>query len=117
MPPPFPAAPGYSLLQDDPERVAFLVEGWEYYPGQILEPEDFLGGVSPQLYTYIGQYPNFSKALARPTARPPTGWCCGWARSLWTWRSTCRSCSARGGYSSAASWSASRAGWTPTNPW
>ena len=58
--------PGYNLLQDDPERVAFLVEGWEYYPGQILEPEDFLGGVSPQLYTYIGQYPNFSKALGTP---------------------------------------------------
>ena len=58
--------PGYNLLQDDPERVAFLVEGWEYYPGQSLEPEDFLGGVSPQLYTYIGQYPNFSKALGTP---------------------------------------------------
>ena len=32
----------------------------------MLSPEDFDGGVSPQAYTYVGQYPNFSDSLGSP---------------------------------------------------
>ena len=57
---------GYNVLQKDPEQVGFLVDGWEYYPGQLLEPADFAAGVTPEMYTYIGQYPNFSPQLGSP---------------------------------------------------
>ena len=61
-----PGGYGYNVLQEDPDQVVFLVDGWEYYPGQLLSPEDFEGGVSPQAYTYIGQYSNFSDSLGSP---------------------------------------------------
>ena len=61
-----PGGYGYSVLQKDTDKIAFLVDGWEYYPGQLLNPEDFAGGVSPESYTYIGQYPNFSSDLGSP---------------------------------------------------
>ena len=61
-----PGGYGYNVLQDDPEQVAFLVDGWEYYPGQLLGPSDFDGGVMPGLYTYIGKYANFSAHLGSP---------------------------------------------------
>ena len=57
---------GYNVLQSDPERAAFLVDGWEYYPGQLLEPADFADGKTPEQYTYIGEYPNFSEHLDSP---------------------------------------------------
>ncbi len=57
---------GYNVLQSDPERAAFLVDGWEYYPGQLLEPADFADGKAPEQYTYIGEYPNFSEHLDSP---------------------------------------------------
>ena len=57
---------GYNVLQPDPERAAFLVDGWEYYPGQMLGPDDFADGVQAEQYTYIGQYPNFSAHLGSP---------------------------------------------------
>lgn len=57
---------GYNILQDDPDQLAFLVDGWEYYPGQLLTPEDFAAGVQPKSYTYIGQYSNFSRDLGSP---------------------------------------------------
>jgi signal transduction histidine kinase len=61
-----PGGYGYNILQSDPERVAFLVDGWEYYPGQLLEPADFAAGKTPEQYTYIGEYPNFSEHLDSP---------------------------------------------------
>lgn len=42
---------------------AFLVDGWEYYPGQLLEPADFAAGTLPARYTFPGQLPNFSRDL------------------------------------------------------
>lgn len=60
-----PGGEGYNVLQD-PERIAFLVDGWEYYPGQLLGPEDFASQDTSPLYTYIGQYSNFSAQLGSP---------------------------------------------------
>ena len=57
---------GFSVLQAEPERPAFLVDGWEFYPGQLLGPEDFASGREAEAYTYAGQYPNFSEALGSP---------------------------------------------------
>lgn len=61
-----PGGSGVNVLAGDPEQVAFLVDGWAYYPGQLLEPEDFSEGVSPEEYIYIGQYSNFSSHLDSP---------------------------------------------------
>ena len=61
-----PGGYGYNVLQEDPEQVRFLVDGWEYYPGQLLEPSDFADGVTPELYTYVGKYANFSDHLGSP---------------------------------------------------
>ena len=61
-----PGGYGYNVLQGDPDNIAFLVDGWEYYPGQLLSPADFDRGVTPELYTYIGKYPNFSAHLDTP---------------------------------------------------
>ena len=60
-----PSGEGYSLLQDDPEQVAFLVDGWEYYPGELLTPEALAGREAGQ-HTYSGEYPNFSHHLSSP---------------------------------------------------
>lgn len=57
---------GFSVLQAEPERPAFLVDGWEFYPGQLLGPEDFASGRVAEAYTYAGQYPNFSESLGSP---------------------------------------------------
>lgn len=57
---------GYNVLQTDTEEVAFLVDGWEYYPGALLSPEDFASGVTAEDYTYIGRYPNFLAHLGSP---------------------------------------------------
>lgn len=61
-----PGGYGYTLLTQSPDAVGFLVDGWEYYPGQLLEPEDFSADTVPESYTYIGQYPNFSSQLGTP---------------------------------------------------
>ena len=61
-----PGGYGYNVLPDDPDDTAFLVDGWEYYPGELLDPEDFTGDISPEFYTYIGEYPNFSAHLGSP---------------------------------------------------
>lgn len=40
--------------------VLFLTEGWEYYGGQLLNPEDFVTSAPlPDEYIYIGQYGGF----------------------------------------------------------
>lgn len=63
------ALPGYygcNMLTQSQDAVGFLVDGWEYYPGQLLGPEDFSDDTVPESYTYIGQYPNFSAQLGTP---------------------------------------------------
>lgn len=61
-----PGGAGYNVLQSDTEQAAFLVDGWEYYPGELLSPEDFAAGRTPEIYAYAGQYPNFSAHLGSP---------------------------------------------------
>lgn len=61
-----PGGYGYNILNEDPDEIGFLVDGWEYYPGQLLEPEEFQEGVSPEEYTFPGQYSNFSSHLGTP---------------------------------------------------
>ena len=60
-----PGGWGYNVLQADLTQPAFLVDGWEYYPGKLLEP-DALSGREEAEYTYIGEYPNFSSHLGSP---------------------------------------------------
>lgn len=60
-----PGGSGYNVLRDDPEQAAFLVDGWEYYPGELLTPEA-LAGREPDYHTYAGEYPNFSPHLGSP---------------------------------------------------
>lgn len=57
---------GFNVLQSDPEQPAWLVDGWEFYPGELLSPEDFAAGRQAEEYTYAGQYPNFSAQLGSP---------------------------------------------------
>ena len=57
---------GYNILQQDISEVYCMVDGWEYYPGALLMPEDFLHTEQTPYYTYIGQYPNFSAHLGTP---------------------------------------------------
>lgn len=63
-----PGGPGYNVLQGNGEDIAFLVDGWEYYPGRLLSPEE-LSLQQGALHTYIGEYPNFSAHLASPYGR------------------------------------------------
>jgi len=60
-----PGGWGYNVLQADLTQPAFLVDGWEYYPGKLLEP-DGLSGREEAEHTYIGEYPNFSSHLGSP---------------------------------------------------
>ena len=60
-----PGGYGYNVLPEN-GQTAFLVDGWEYYPGQLLGPEDFAAGTPSPEYTYIGKYSNFSAHLGNP---------------------------------------------------
>ena len=60
-----PGGLGYNVLQEDPEQIAFLVDGWEYYPGELLEPDNLTCREAAE-HTYIGKYPNFSAHLGSP---------------------------------------------------
>lgn len=60
-----PGGPGYNVLEGDGSQVAFLVDGWEYYPGLLLTPGD-LAGRTPETYIYIGEHPNFAPHLDDP---------------------------------------------------
>lgn len=60
-----PGGPGYNVMLD-PERVSFLVDGWEYYPGQLLSPEEVREKGSADSYTYAGEHSNFSAQLDSP---------------------------------------------------
>ena len=59
-----PAAAGRATVQADLDQVAFLVDGWEFYPGQLLTPEDIDTGDAEILY--IGEIANFSPYLGSP---------------------------------------------------
>ena len=61
-----PGGYGYNVFPANLEQVSFLVDGWEYYPGQLLSSSDFEGGSKPEQYTYIGDYANFSDSLGSP---------------------------------------------------
>lgn len=54
-----PGGDGYNVLTGEGSQVAFLVDGWEYHPGELLTPAD-LAGRAAERYTYAGEYPNFS---------------------------------------------------------
>lgn len=60
-----PGGPGYNVLQGDGGSPAFLVDGWEYYPGELLSPQA-LSSQEAVYHTYAGQYPNFSAHLGSP---------------------------------------------------
>lgn len=56
-------------LEEHP--VVFLVEGWEYYSGRLLQPEDFNSDPpTPDAYIFIGQYGGFD---AGDRSAPPHG--------------------------------------------
>lgn len=56
---------GVSVLTDS-SRPGFLVDGWAYFPGELLGPEDFAAGRTAEQYTYIGEHANFSDFLGSP---------------------------------------------------
>lgn len=58
-----PGGYGRALWQGDTGQPAFLIDGWEYYPGQLLDPADFDAGVTASQYTFPGEHPNFSDDL------------------------------------------------------
>ncbi len=60
-----PGGAGYNVLSGDGSQTAFLVDGWEYYPGELLTPEGLVGR-EPNCHTYAGEYPNFSAHLGSP---------------------------------------------------
>lgn len=62
-----PAVQGKNKL--DAESVSmphFLVDGWEYYPGKLLQPEDYILTQAFPEIIYLGQYSNFTPALGTP---------------------------------------------------
>lgn len=60
-----PGGPGYNVLPGSRDAPAFLVDGWEYYPGELLSPEA-LSSREAAYHTYAGEYPNFSAHLGSP---------------------------------------------------
>lgn len=62
-----PGGPGVNVLKDDWSQVAFLVDGWEYHPGELLNPKDFDTALWRVIrHTYAGEYPNFSDHMGSP---------------------------------------------------
>ncbi len=59
---------GYGRCQrgEETSDVRCLIDGREFYPGELLWPEDFAGGRQPETFVYIGQYANFSAFLGSP---------------------------------------------------
>ena len=57
---------GSAVCQENPDNPSFLIDGWEYYPGQLLGPKDFTSGCQEPIYTFIGEYSNFSAQLDSP---------------------------------------------------
>ncbi len=62
-----PAGYGTNLLDAASLHMPhFLVDGWEYYPGELLEPSNFATTKPTGEIIYIGQHSNFSHALGTP---------------------------------------------------
>lgn len=61
-----PGGAGFNVLQGNGSEAAFLVDGWEYYPGELLSPEDFQRGRTPAAHTYAGEHPNLSENTGSP---------------------------------------------------
>lgn len=54
---------GHVSLPEDllsSESTAFLIEGWELYPDQLLSPEQIQANNGQPVYTFVGQYLNLS---------------------------------------------------------
>ena len=60
-----PGGDGYNVLGEDPGQLAFLVDGWEYYPGQLVEPGE-AETTAPSGYVYIGEQSDFAQDLGTP---------------------------------------------------
>lgn len=62
------ALPGWygGCVLTDAQTPGFLVDGWEFYPGELLGPDDFAAGRTAEQYTYAGEYANFSDLLGSP---------------------------------------------------
>lgn len=60
---------GYNVLQSDPEQPAWLVDGWEFYPGELLSPEDFAAGRQAEEHTYAGQHPELQRTARQSLRR------------------------------------------------
>lgn len=56
---------GANVLAASPDP-GFLVDGWEYYPGELLGPDDFAAGRTASQYTYAGEHAGFSDARGSP---------------------------------------------------
>lgn len=68
-----PAAEGVTTLDADSYNASsflYLLDGWEFYQGRLLGPEDFAGAVAPapDKYFYIGRYGGFD--MGDPAADP-----------------------------------------------
>lgn len=59
-----PGGQGFNVLQN-PQEAAFLVDGWEYYPGELLSPAELMNRTAEQ-HTYAGEHPNFSAHTGSP---------------------------------------------------
>ena len=66
---------GFNVLQSDPEQPAWLVDGWEFYPGELLSPEDFAAGRQAEGTPTPGSTRTSAHSSAVPTARRPTASC------------------------------------------
>ena len=61
-----PASKGICVWTEDDTGPSFLIDEWEYYPGQLLTPDDFVFSQHKRSYIYLGEEPNFSKELDSP---------------------------------------------------
>ena len=61
-----PGGYGYNLWDGEGDQVKFLIDGWEVYPGELLDGEDFSLEAQEGRYVYIGEQPNFSAWLGTP---------------------------------------------------
>lgn len=75
---------GVSVLQADPEEPAWLVDGWEFYPGELLSPEDFAAVGRRSNTPTPDSIPTSAPSWAVPTARRPIVSCWKTRASLWS---------------------------------
>lgn len=75
---------GVSVLQTDPEKPAWLVDGWEFYPGELLSPEDFRAAEARSNIPTPGSIRTSARSSAAPTARRPIALCWKTPASRWS---------------------------------